>query len=618
MTISSENRKAGPFAGNDSTTVFPFEFKVFSASDLQVIQAASATGVESTLELDTDYAVSLSADQDANPGGNITLNSALASGYTLTIVSSLENLQTVDFTNQGGFYPSVINKAFDRLTIMVQQVSEQVGRAVKVSVSSNVDPDDYLEYVADSVAQAQAYASTASSKADSADSSSQSASTSAQNAAASESAAAGYAASMVQGQFAIKADTQASAYTTATATGTADAIVAGFTPAITTDTAGRIPTVTLTILPTAANTGAGLTIDVGTGEFGVVKGAGTALVAGDVAGAGSPLVIRGVRGASAAADKWVLLNPAYAVSAVSAKQIQSVTATVTANALTLGLNPTTLDFRSSSLTSGAVNTRTISDALSLVVPSGATLGTVARRAARLALIAIDNVGTVELAVSNIAGSVNLDETTLISTTAISASATSASVVYSTIARTSVPFRVVGFVDITEATAGTWTTAPTTVQGVDGLSFASKLIPLTGAVVHFAMPSAPPGWLKANGATVSRTAYATLYAAIGTTFGTGDGSTTFKLPDLRGEFIRCWDDSRGVDSGRLLGSYQGGAVESHSHAVDLAVIDENYGIAAQRPSHSSTPNSVIASCTSSAYGSTETRPRNSAHLACIKY
>ena len=117
------------------------------------------------------------------------------------------------------------------------------------------------------------------------------------------------------------------------------------------------------------------------------------------------------------------------LSNVSIKQIQSITATVASNALTLGLNPTTLDFRSSSLTSGAVNTLTISAALSLVVPGGATLGTVAGGAARLALIAIDNAGTVELAVSNIAGGVNLAETTLISTTAISASATSSSVIY---------------------------------------------------------------------------------------------------------------------------------------------------------------------------------------------
>lgn len=86
----------------------------------------------------------------------------------------------------------------------------------------------------------------------------------------------------------------------------------------------------------------------------------------------------------------------------------------------------------------------------------------------------------------------------------------------------------------------------------------------GAVSAFARNTAPDGWLKANGAAVSRTAYAALFAAIGTTFGAGDGSTTFNLPDLRGEFIRGWDDGRGVDSGRAFGSAQGDQNKQHSH------------------------------------------------------
>jgi hypothetical protein len=83
------------------------------------------------------------------------------------------------------------------------------------------------------------------------------------------------------------------------------------------------------------------------------------------------------------------------------------------------------------------------------------------------IVAIDNAGTVELAVINLAGGANLDETGLISTTAISGAATSASVFYSTTARTSVPYRVVGCVDSTQATAGTWATTPSLVQGMGG-------------------------------------------------------------------------------------------------------------------------------------------------------
>ncbi|MGK2740534.1 phage tail protein [Tepidicaulis sp. LMO-SS28] len=86
----------------------------------------------------------------------------------------------------------------------------------------------------------------------------------------------------------------------------------------------------------------------------------------------------------------------------------------------------------------------------------------------------------------------------------------------------------------------------------------------GSVKFVVTSAAPVGYLKANGAAVSRTTYAALFSAIGTTFGAGDGSTTFNLPDLRGEFIRGWDDGRGVDSGRMLGSWQDQLFESHGH------------------------------------------------------
>ena len=92
---------------------------------------------------------------------------------------------------------------------------------------------------------------------------------------------------------------------------------------------------------------------------------------------------------------------------------------------------------------------------------------------------------------------------------------------------------------------------------------------SGAVLYFAGRTAPAGWLKANGAAVSRTAYAALFAAIGTTYGAGDGRSTFNLPDLRGEFLRGWDDGRGVDAGRVFGSAQAHALQSHQHGLAMA-------------------------------------------------
>lgn len=151
----------------------------------------------------------------------------------------------------------------------------------------------------------------------------------------------------------------------------------------------------------------------------------------------------------------------------ASRQLQSIDATVAGNALTLTLNSTTLDFRSSTLTVGTPNTRSVPAPITLIVPSGATLGTSNGVNANLFLIAIDNAGTVELAVVNQSGNLSLDETGLLTTVAIGAGSSSNSVFYSTAARTNVPYRVVGFISILEATAGTWATAPTLKQGWGG-------------------------------------------------------------------------------------------------------------------------------------------------------
>lgn len=84
---------------------------------------------------------------------------------------------------------------------------------------------------------------------------------------------------------------------------------------------------------------------------------------------------------------------------------------------------------------------------------------------------------------------------------------------------------------------------------------------SGQIGLFATDYAPTGWLKANGAVLSRTVYTNLFATIGTRYGAGDGHSTFNLPDLRGEFPRFWDDLRGVDAGRVLGSWQSDAIRN---------------------------------------------------------
>lgn len=133
MTISSTTRVAGPFTGSGTTATFPFAFKVFEASDLQVAMLDVAAGTITTLALTTDYTVALNADQDSSPGGSITLTAGdLATGFELTITTDIANLQGLDLTNGGAFYPDVINAALDLLTILVQQLALQMARSLQV------------------------------------------------------------------------------------------------------------------------------------------------------------------------------------------------------------------------------------------------------------------------------------------------------------------------------------------------------------------------------------------------------------------------------------------------------------------------------------------------------
>ena len=189
-------------------------------------------------------------------------------------------------------------------------------------------------------------------------------------------------------------------------------------------------------------------------------------------------------------------------------------------------------------------------------------------------------------------------------------------------------------------------------------------PLTGLVCSFAMATPPLGWLKANGAAVSRTTYAVLFSRIGTLYGAGDGVNTFNLPDPRGKFIRVLDDGRGIDPGRQQGSNQADETRSHNHGASASgggahthtawtdaqgkhahtvnnssSFGWNYGNwyysdtggAADQPQNitneagSHTHNVGIGAVedhlhaiTVAYSGGAETRPQNIAFLACIKY
>ena len=186
------------------------------------------------------------------------------------------------------------------------------------------------------------------------------------------------------------------------------------------------------------------------------------------------------------------------------------------------------------------------------------------------------------------------------------------------------------------------------DGSGNLSFAAlpQAVP-TGSVHLMATTTAPSGYLKCNGAAVSRTTESALFAIIGTTWGEGDGSTTFNLPDLRGEFVRGWADNGSVDSGRSFASSQSDQNKQHNHGVtdgghnhsindpghihqvqysnsdsgDGVIEESGTGLSGQEPTLSATTGITINNATTGISinndGGSEARPRNIAMMYVIK-
>ncbi|EEU9125685.1 integrase [Escherichia coli] len=136
------------------------------------------------------------------------------------------------------------------------------------------------------------------------------------------------------------------------------------------------------------------------------------------------------------------------------------------------------------------------------------------------------------------------------------------------------------------------TVPTALENL-GLGEGSALP--VGVPVPWPSATPPTGWLKCNGAAFSAEEYPELAKAY----------PTNKLPDLRGEFIRGWDDGRGIDSGRALLSAQGGAIQSHTHLLAIRVS----GATSATSANDVLKTGGTSSRETDATGGTETRPRN---------
>lgn len=170
---------------------------------------------------------------------------------------------------------------------------------------------------------------------------------------------------------------------------------------------------------------------------------------------------------------------------------------------------------------------------------------------------------------------------------------------------------------------TWTTLPSSVL----IPQSSDSVPI-GTVMAYVSSTPPAGWIPCDGRTLSKTGiYADLYKVVGDSFTSPASQTTFKVPDLRGEFVRGWDnrltgDTSAVDPSRTFGSNQTESISAHSHRVYRTYLPSGYvddvGNVPLIPIDLASPGASSSFVSTSAVGGKETRPRNVALLYCIKY
>jgi microcystin-dependent protein len=155
--------------------------------------------------------------------------------------------------------------------------------------------------------------------------------------------------------------------------------------------------------------------------------------------------------------------------------------------------------------------------------------------------------------------------------------------------------------------------------------------ITGSVLIWLTATPPEGYLECDGSAISRTEYASLFEVIGTSFGEGDGSTTFNLPDFRGQFLRGWDHGAGVDpdagertnrgdgtTGDNVGTKQGDKFKAHTHGVKQYRSGSSNGQIREGTGSYKYPWGGVTTVQSQATGSSETRPKNINVMYIIKY
>lgn len=145
MTIERESRRSDVYLGDGRNTSLPFGFKVFLPTEIVVV--LNENGVERTLSHGHGCIVSLNAEQDVQPGGTVRLDTPLPTGSKAVVLSNVRPLQQVDLTNQGGFYPDVLNAVHDRLTMLIQQLMDTQARMPQAPATNDATGQDLTRQI---------------------------------------------------------------------------------------------------------------------------------------------------------------------------------------------------------------------------------------------------------------------------------------------------------------------------------------------------------------------------------------------------------------------------------------------------------------------------------------
>lgn len=164
MTISITTVRMN-YTGTGSVSTYPYNFQIDDESHLEVRKTDSNDENGATLVLNTDYTVTGVGEAS---GGNVVLTTDLEAGYNLAITRVSPRTQTLDLVQRGAFNPETIETRFDKHAMLIQELTDDVSRSIKLTRTSGAEGDEVTQALADSVAQDAQDASDAADRAETA------------------------------------------------------------------------------------------------------------------------------------------------------------------------------------------------------------------------------------------------------------------------------------------------------------------------------------------------------------------------------------------------------------------------------------------------------------------